>query len=178
MTEFSLYDSFYNNDWAHSWIIIAGGIVLYILILFLMPEKYHYKGRRRIPFNYAVTISVLVVATFIFLVMEIVYNMHYSGIIFQSRAFYFLFRLICPTSHKPEVRHMALDIFNSPLLYVPVSDPLSQKSHTVADRLASHHCRHGCFHSSFVFAYNKKHRLSERINEYRSRKDTEVTESE
>lgn len=176
---FFILDSFYNDDWAHSWIIIAGGIVLYILILFLMPEKYHYKGRRRIPFNYAVTISVLVVATFIFLVMEIVYNMHYSGIIFSITGFFiFFFDSFVPllTNQKYGIWH---SIFSVPLsctcLYLTLCLRKVVPWQTgwlliIAGMAVSI--------VLFVFAYNKKHRLSERINEYRSRKDAEVTESE
>lgn len=176
---FYILDSFYNDDWAHSWVIIVGGIVLYILILFLMPERFHYKGRRKVPFNYAVTISVLVVATFAFLVMEIVYNMHYSGVIFSITGFFIFFF----DSFVPILSGQKYGLWNTicsiPLsctcLYITLAllgiIPWQTGWLLIIAGIA-------LSITVFVFNYNKKHHLSERVNTYRKRTDSEVTDDE
>ena len=176
---FYILDSFYNDDWAHSWIIIAGGIVLYILILFLMPEKFHYKGRRKVPFNYAVTISVAVVATFVFLVMEIVYNMHYSGIIFSITGFFiFFFDSFIPilTGQKYGLWHSIISIpLAGACLYITLSlmklIPWQTGWLLIIAGIAVSIV-------VFVVAYNKKHQLSKRVTEFRKKENAEVTKGE
>ena len=176
---FYILDSFYNDDWAHSWIIIAGGIVLYILILFLMPEKFHYKGRRKVPFNYAVTISVAVVATFVFLVMEIVYNMHYSGIIFSITGFFiFFFDSFIPilTGQKYGLWHSITSIpLAGACLYITLSllkiIPWQTGWLLIIAGIAVSIV-------VFVIAYNKKHQLSKRVTEFLKRENAEVTKGE
>lgn len=74
-------DSFLNNDWPHSWLIIVAGILFFAIMLFLMPSRFHYKGRRALPLNYVIMVSTLLVAFFVWLVFEIVFKMEYSAII-------------------------------------------------------------------------------------------------
>lgn len=79
-----LLDTFYNHDFEHSWIIIAGGIVLYADFLLVMPEHLHYRGRRRLSLSTDVSIAVLITAFFLWLIMDIVFKMHNSELIITS----------------------------------------------------------------------------------------------
>lgn len=79
-----LLDTFYNHDFKHSWIIIAGGIVLYADFLLVMPEHLHYRGRRRFSLSTAVSVAVLITAFFLWLIMDIVFKMHNSELIITS----------------------------------------------------------------------------------------------
>lgn len=64
-----ILDSFYNKDWEHSWLIVIGGIFIYVMTLFLMPKKLHYKGRRYFPLTVALMICTMITALYVFLIM-------------------------------------------------------------------------------------------------------------
>ena len=74
-------DEFINEDFEHSWLIPVAGILFFVIFLFLMPNRFHYGGRRFIPVHYALMISTALVAIFVWLIFEIVFKMEYSIII-------------------------------------------------------------------------------------------------
>ena len=74
-------DEYVNEDFEHSWLIIVAGILFFAIFLFIMPNRFHYGGKRRIPVHYALMISTALVAFFIWLIFEIVFKMEYSVII-------------------------------------------------------------------------------------------------
>lgn len=174
-----ILDSVYNHDWEHSWIIIVGGIFLFAIMLFLMPNRFHYKGKRKIPFNYALTISVLLLATFVWLIVEIVYAMHYSGIIFSITGFLiFLVDAIVPVviKQKYSVWHsIASTPFACACLYITLAlmGIVSWKTGwliIIAGLVISI--------LIFVFSYNKKYRLSEKANKLRADNLVETADKE
>ncbi len=74
-------DEYINEDFEHSWLIPVAGILFFIIFLFLMPNRFHYRGRRVVPVHYALMISTALVAVFVWLIFEIVFKMEYSIII-------------------------------------------------------------------------------------------------
>ena len=79
-----LLDTFYNRDFAHSWLIIIAGIVLYTDFLLVMPPNLHYKGKRRLPLSASISVAVLLSAFFLWLVMDVVFKMHNSAVIITA----------------------------------------------------------------------------------------------
>ena len=79
-----LLDTFYNKDFAHSWLIIVAGIVLYADFLLVMPAPLHYKGKRRLSFSHGVYTAVLISSFFLWLVMDVVFKMHNSAVIITA----------------------------------------------------------------------------------------------
>ncbi len=168
-----ILDSFYNDDWEHSWIIIVGGILLFAIMLFLMPNKFHYKGRRKVPFAYALGISILLMATFVWLIVEVVYGMHYSGVIFAITGFLlFSADAVVPalTKEKYSVWH---SIVSTPLaagcLYITLG--LFKIVHwqtgwllIIAGLVVSI--------TIFVRSFNKKYKVSETTDKVRKKPDT------
>ncbi|MDD6807824.1 MAG: hypothetical protein PUD72_05195 [Oscillospiraceae bacterium] len=77
-------DSFYNDDWAHSWLIIAGGITVFIIMLFLMPNKLQYKGRRFFSLTVALEVSGILAAIYTFLVLNIVFKIEHAAVIIPA----------------------------------------------------------------------------------------------
>jgi len=74
-------DEYINEDFEHSWLIPVAGILFFVIFLFLMPNRFHYGGRRFVPVHYALMISTALVAVFVWLIFEIVFKMEYSIII-------------------------------------------------------------------------------------------------
>lgn len=86
-----LLDTFYNKDFDYSWIIIVASIVLYTDVLLMMPKKWHYKGKRKLPFSVATTIAILFTAFFFWLIMEIIHQMPNSAVVITATMFLITF---------------------------------------------------------------------------------------
>ena len=161
-------DSFINHDWPHSWLIIVAGILFFAIILFLMPNRFHYKGRRKLPLNYAIMISTLIVAFYIWLVFEIVFKMEYSAIIITvAMAVITFFDSWVPWFYNS--RHAIFHtLICTPLfgtfLYVSLG-----LAHIVPWKIGwlIIIVALGIAIGAFLLAYNKKYRVSKHVREIR-----------
>ena len=165
-------DEFINEDFQHSWLIPVAGVLFYLIVLFLMPNRFHYGGRRAIPLHYALMISTALVALFVWLIFEIIFKLEYSIIIITlSLAIIAFWDAVVPwiTGDKHAIVHT---IISMPLCGVFVYLTVCFAGLVPWGRgwliiIAAIALTIGIF----LLAYNKKYRVSQHVREVRAYED-------